>query len=299
MTPATRRQFLASTALAGAAAGVASLDAKPARAQAGNIEDVAIAFGLVTYLWGADWDLPTLLANCKQTNCPGVELRTTHAHKVEPELTEQQRAEVAKRFGDSGVTCVGIGSDERFDNPDPAVLKMAIERSKEFIRLSHDIGGSGVKVKPDRFHPNVPKEKTIEQIGKALNELGEYAAGFGQQVRLEVHGQCAELPTIKAIMDVATDENVFVCWNSNKQDLAGEGLAHNFELIRKRFGATCHIHELASPDYPFQDFLSLLVKTKWEGWCLMENASKPADRVAAMAAERKLFDAMIKKAAAG
>jgi hypothetical protein len=29
----------------------------------------------------------------------------------------------------------------------------------------------------------------------------------------------------------------------------------------------------------------------------MENASKPVDRVAAMAAERKLFDAMIKKAA--
>ena len=68
--------------------------------------------------------------------------------------------------------------------------------------------------------------------------------------------------------------------------------------MRKRFGATCHIHELASPDYPFQHLLNLLIKSKWEGWCLMENASKPADRVAAMAAERKLFDEMIKKAAA-
>jgi hypothetical protein len=99
-----------------------------------------------------------------------------------------------------------------------------------------------------------------------------------------------------------TDDAVAICWNSNKQDLAGSGtpaenLATNFELVRKRFGATCHIHELASPDYPFQDLLSLLVKSKWEGWCLMENASKPADRVAAMAAERKLFDEMIKKAA--
>jgi sugar phosphate isomerase/epimerase len=284
---------------AAAAIGAAAVAPAAARAQA---EEVAIAFGLVTYLWGADWDLPTLLANCKKANCPGVELRTTHAHKVEPDLTEQQRADVARRFGDSGVTCVGIGSDERFDNPDPAVVKKAVERSKEFIRLSHDIGGSGVKVKPDRFHPNVPKEKTIEQIGTALNELGEYAAGFGQQVRLEVHGQCAELPTIKAIMDVATSDNVFVCWNSNKTDLAGDGaaaenLAKNFALVRKRFGATCHIHELASPDYPFQDFINLLVKSKWEGWCLMENATKPADRVAAMAEERKLFDAMIKKAA--
>ncbi len=296
MLAVSRRRFVESAAAIGAAIAAAP---SVALAQA---EDVPIAFGLVTYMWGADWDLPTLLANCKKSNCPGVELRTTHAHKVEPELTEQQRSDVARRFADSGVTCVGIGSNERFDDPDPAVVKKAIERSKEFIRLSHDIGGSGVKVKPDRFHASVPREKTIEQIGKALNELGEYAAGFGQQVRLEVHGQCAELPTIKAIMDVATDKNVFVCWNSNKQDLAGEGapadnLAKNFGLVRQRFGATCHIHELASPDYPFQELINLLVKSKWEGWLLMENASKPADPVAALAAERKLFDAMVKKAA--
>jgi len=300
MSGLSRRTFLGSTAALGAA-GIASVAIQPAKAA--DADDVAIGFGLVTYMWGADWDLPTLLENCRKTNCPGVELRTTHAHKVEPELNEQQRADVAKRFGDAGVTCVGIGSDERFDNPDPAVVKKAIERSKQFIRLSHDIGGSGVKVKPDKFWPNVEKQKTIEQIGKALNELGEYAAGFGQQVRLEVHGQCGELPTIKAIMDVATDDNVAVCWNSNKTDLTGDGsaaenLAKNFELVHKRFGATCHIHELAAPDYPFQDLVNLLVKSKWEGWCLMENASKPADRVAAMAAERKLFDAMIKKAVA-
>ena len=291
----SRRQFLASTAAAGAIAGTATFAPQPARAAS---EDVAIAFGLVTYMWGADWDLPTLLKNCKETGVQGVELRTTHAHKVEPELTDAQRQEVAKRFADSGVTCVGIGSNERYDDPDPAVLKKAIERSKEFIRLSHDIGASGVKVKPDRFWPNVPQEKTLEQIGKALNELGEYATGFGQQIRLEIHGQVgADLAHIKALMDIAKDENVALCWNSNKTDLEGGGLVKNFELVRKRFGTTCHIHELESPDYPFQDFINLLVKSKWEGWCLMENASKPADRVAAMAHERKVFDAMIKQAA--
>src|SRR5262245_42665296 len=289
----SRRQFLASSA-AGAALGLSALAPRPARAA----DDLSIGFGLVTYMWGADWDLPTLLANCKKTNVLGIELRTTHAHKVEPELNEQQRGEVAARFADAGVTCVGIGSDERLCNPDLAILKKAIEKSKEFIRLSHDIGGSGVKVKPNDFHPPVPREKTIEQIGKALNELGEYAAGFGQQIRLEVHGRCAELPTIKAIMDVATNENVGICWNSNKQDLAGAGLTKNFELVRKRFGATCHIHELESKDYPFQDLLNMLVKSKWEGWCLMENATKPCDRVAAMADQRQLFDVMIKKALA-
>src|SRR3954466_11192130 len=156
MTPCSRRDFLAASAAAGAACMTGPLAASRARAAS---ETPAIAYGLVTYMWGAEWDLPTLLENCKKTNVLGVELRTTHAHKVEPDLNDQQRAEVARRFADSGVTCVGIGSDERLCNPDPAKHQAAIEKSKAFVRLSHDIGGSGVKVKPNDFHPPVPPEK--------------------------------------------------------------------------------------------------------------------------------------------
>ena len=294
MLTSSRRDFLSQSALLAAGAAAASLASRTTLAAE---EPPAISFGLVTYMWGADWDLPTLLKNCKKTGVLGVELRTTHAHKVEPDLDEAGREKVRNLFADSGVTFVGIGSDERFDNPDPAKVKAAIEKTKQFIRLSHDIGGSGVKVKPDKFYDNVPHEKTIEQIGKALNELGEFAAGFGQQIRLEVHGQCGELPTIKAIMDVAKDDNVFVCWNSNDTDLKGDGLEKNFALVRKRFGQTVHVRELDTPSYPFQDLMNLLVKSKYEGWMLLEASSKPEDRVAALAAQKKLFDQMLKKAA--
>src|SRR5437763_9649998 len=249
MIALSRRQLLASSAAVGAAYGLGSV--LPKRTEAAD-DPPAIAYGLVTYMWGAEWDLPTLLANCKKANVLGVELRTTHAHKVEPDLNDKQRADVAARFADSGITCVGIGSDERLCNPDPVLHKKAIEKSKEFVRLSHDIGGSGVKVKPNDFHPPIPPEKTIEQIGKALNELGEYAAGFGQQIRLEVHGKCAEPATIKKIMDVATNENVFLCWNSNKTDLTGEGLEKNFRMLRPRFGATLHVRDFNAVDYSWE-----------------------------------------------
>jgi sugar phosphate isomerase/epimerase len=283
----SRRTFLATSA------GAAALSALPLSARAADAKGENIAFGLVTYQWGKDWDLPTLFANCKKTGVLGVELRTTHAHKVEPSLTAEQRLEVQKRFADSGVTLVGIGSDERFDNPDPEKVKKAIEATKEFVRLSHDIGGTGVKVKPDRFYDNVPKEKTIEQIGKALNELGEYAAGFGQQIRLEVHGGCAELPVIASIMKVATDQNVGVCWNSNKQDLEGAGLEANFKMVRDRFGATCHVRELNGKDYPWDKLMKLLVDTDYSGWVLLEASSTPEDRVAALAEQKDVFDKLL------
>lgn len=291
MQSVARREFLQWSAGGAAALAAHSLLAPHAVAQ--SKKGSRIAFGLVTYMWGAEWDVPTLLANCKKTNVLGVELRTTHKHGVEPNLDDQQREAVRKQFAAAGVTLVGIGSNERYDHPDPANLKKAIDATKDFIRLSHDIGGSGVKVKPDSFHKDVPREKTIEQIGKALNELGEYGSGFGQQIRLEVHGQCAELPTIKAIMDIATNDNVYICWNSNPQDLQGDGLEKNFHLVRKRFGETVHIHELEGKSYPWAQLFELLVKTDYAGWLLLEAASKPEDKVAALAEQKALFDKLL------
>lgn len=283
----SRRAVLKSSAV-----GAAAMAAGPLLlpdAQGAEKKGSQMAYGLVTYMWGADWDLPTLLTNCEQTGVLGVELRSTHKHGVEPSLNKQQRAEVKKRFDASPVTLLGPGSNERFDNPDPAVVKKAIEASKAFIVLSHDVGGTGVKVKPDRFWPDVPREKTIEQIGNALNELGEFAAGFGQQVRLEVHGQCNELPTIKKIADIATDPNVALCWNCNPQDLEGAGLASNFNLVKDRFGETFHVHEF-DDKYPYAELMKLLVEMDYAGWLLLEASSKPADRVAALAEQRKLFE---------
>jgi sugar phosphate isomerase/epimerase len=295
MNQTSRRSFLQYSAGATAAALIAG-PLSHSLAAADRKRGLNMAFGLVTYMWGADWDLPTLLANCEKAQVLGVELRTTHKHGVEPSLNEKQRAEVRDRFADSNVTLVGLGSNERFDDPDPAKVKQAIEATKQFLRLSHDIGSTGVKVKPDSFHADVPREKTIQQIGRALNELGEYGAGLGQQVRLEVHGQCNELPTIKAIMDVADNENVAVCWNSNPQDLQGAGLEANLNMVYKRFGATCHIHELESKDYPYQQLFNLLVKYDYNGWLLLEAGSKPADRVAALIEQRKLFEQLVAKA---
>lgn len=289
----SRRGFIASCAAGAAAAAVTQVRDAFAQKPGDKME-----FGLVTYLWGRDWDLPTLIGNSEKSGVLGVELRTTHAHGVERDLNAQQRADVAKRFADSKAILVGLGSNERFDHADAAGLKQAIEATKAFVKLSHDVGGSGVKVKPNSFQKDIPREKTIEQIGKALNVVGEFGADYGQEIRLEVHGQCAELPTIKAIMDVAQHKNVGVCWNSNKQDLEGEGLEHNFNLVRDRFGATAHIRELNEEGYPYQQLFDLFVKTDYDGWILLEARTNPKDRVVALIEQRKLFADMVAKAQA-
>jgi len=253
-------------------------------------------FGLVTYQWGKDWDLPTLIANCQMSKVLGVELRTEHAHGVESSLSAEQRREVKKRFGASGVTLVGLGTNFAFHYVDQAALKKDIEGAKEYIKLSRDVGGSGVKVKPNDLPKGVPPEKTIEQIGKSLNELGRFAVDYGQEIRLEVHGSCSPLPVIKQIMDVADNPNVGVCWNCNSEDLQGKGLQYNFNLVKGRFSNIVHVRELNIGDYPYQELMNLLVGMDYAGWILLEARTNPEDRVKALSEQRQVFEQMVAKA---
>ena len=291
----TRRDFLKSSLVFGAGTLVAG--SLPRLAQSMELL-TRMRFGLVTYLWAKDWDLPTLIANCEKTGVLGVELRTQHAHGVESNLSAPQRREVKKRFADSPVTLVGLGTNFAFHYAEAARLRSDIDGAKQYIELSRDVGGSGVKVKPNDLPKGVPQAKTIEQIGKSLNELGRFGAEYGQKIRLEVHGGCSPLPIIKGIMDVADHPNVGVCWNCNSQDLQGQGLEHNFNLVKNRFSDIVHVRELNVGSYPYQALMNLFVAMDYEGWILLEARTNPDDRVKALAEQREVWEQMVAKAKA-
>ena len=253
--------------------------------------------GLVTYQWAKDWDLPTLIANCEKTGYLGVELRTEHAHGVETKLTASERADVRKRFADSPVECLGYGSNFEYHSPDSAKLRQNIDQTKEYLKLCKDIGASGIKVKPNDLPANVPKEKTIAQIASSLNEVGKYASDLGQLVRVEVHGNLTqEIPNMKAIFDQVTESNVKMCWNCNDQDLLPPGLVANFNSVRKWFGDTVHVREFNVGDYPYQQLMNLFAGIKYDGWILLEARTEPADKIAAMNEQLKIFNEMVVKA---
>jgi len=292
MADPTRRDVLVGAMGLGTAAVFAGSPwSRPLQAAEGRGQN--IAFGMVTYLWGKDWDLATLLGNCRLAGVLGVELRTGHAHKVEPSLSAAQRVEVKRRFADGPVTLVSLGSAEDFHSPDPARLKKSIEATKAFVKLGHDVGASGVKVRPNDLPKGVPQEKTIEQIGKSLNVVGAFGADYGQQIRLEVHGACAPLPIMKRIMDVADHPNVALCWNSNVSDLKEEGLEANFNLVKSRFGATAHVRPLDSRDYPFAQLIALFVAMDYHGWLLLEAGGVPEDPLKALKQQKTLFEKMV------
>lgn len=256
-----------------------------------------IRFGLVTYMWGHDLELPELIELCTTTGVTGVELRVDHAHGVTPELSKDARKEIRRRFRGSPVEVVGMGTNQQFDQPDRNDLRASIDRTVEYIKLSSDIGGSGVKVKPNQFHPGVPRSRTIEQIGRALGQLARVGLDYGQQIRLEVHGrETQEINIIKDIMDVADHPNATVCWNSNDADLRGRGFAGNFELLKDRLGGVVHVRELNRTDYPYAELIQLLADNNYRGWVMLEGHQLPADRNSALLEQRKIFDTLLTNA---
>lgn len=300
MNNQTRRDFLKTTLAAPAAfAAAGPLFAAENADQPPHKPGSKMRIGLCTYLWGQDWDVPTLIANCRKAGYAGIELRVDHAHKVSAKLTDAERRQVKKQFTDGKITFVGMGCNWDFHHTDPAKVLANIEGAKADVILSRDCGGSGVKVKPNALPKEVSVAQTCTQIANACNVLGKFAADYKQEIRVEVHGTgTSDLPIMKQIFDQVTAPNVGVCWNCNGEDLKGEGLEHNFKLVNKRFGTILHAREFSIGDYPYQQLFDLLVAMDYKGWILLEARTKPADRVAAMIEQREVFEQMVKNAQA-
>src|SRR5260370_42214418 len=164
MNSPTRRQFLDRSARAGAA--IIALRSATAAKRVSKMR-----FGLMTYQWAIDWDVPTLIANCTKAKAFAVELRTSahYAHGVEVTVGEVQRREVKKQFADSPVQIAGLASAERFDWPDADRLNKAIAIAKEHVKLSHDIGGHGVRVFPNNYHPRIAKRRADGPMHRSAN----------------------------------------------------------------------------------------------------------------------------------
>ncbi len=271
MTIRQRRTFLR-TGGALALAGLTATSASPASAEEKR-QPPKFRLGMVTYNIAAKWDVPAILRVCKAVGISPVELRTTHAHGVEPSLSKEQRKEVRRRFADAGIDIWGCGTVCEFHSPDPAVVDKNIETCKAFIELAADLGGRGVKVRPNDLPKDVPVEKTLEQIGRALIPCGKAAADANVEIWVEVHGRGTALPpNIKQIMEHCGHPSVGLTWNSNPSDIKNGSIAEYFHLLRPWI-RSCHINEIYKDftrAYPYRELFQLFRETHYDRVTLIE-----------------------------
>ncbi len=225
--------------------------------------------GLVTYNVAKAWDIDTILRLLEETGFEGVEFRSTHAHGVEPTLSAVERAAVRKKCAERGMKQVSLGTACEFHSPDSAIVRKNIEECRAFVLLARDLGARGIKVRPNGLPKEVPEEKTIEQIGRALTECGAFAQDHGVEIWVEVHGQGTKKPAnMRRIMDACGHPAVGITWNSNDSDVADGSVSAAFALLQP-FIRCCHITDLWS-DYPYRELFSLLVGSGYDRFNLCE-----------------------------
>ncbi len=288
MTRCSRRSFLLSSTAGGGCA--AALHGTGSRFSFAGAPPAPMKIGIVTYNIAKDWDVPTIIKNCTETKYDGVELRTGHAHGVELSLTPDQRAEVKKRFADSAVRIAQLGGTYEFHSADPAEVRKNIEGCKQYILLARDVGSPAVKVRPNGLQTKrgIPVEKTLEQIGKSLAELGKAGADAGIEVRLEVHGsETSRIEYAQKIMEIADHPMVTINWNSNQSDLQGGTLEENFARLAPKIRHV-HMRDLYLEEYPWRRLAGLLAAAKFGGYCCAEIPESP-DPLRVMRYYRALF----------
>lgn len=250
-----------------------------------------LKIGLMTYTLGKDWDIETIIKNCTEAEWKSVELRTTHKHGVEVNLSAAQRTDVKKRFKDSALETISLASAFQYHSTDPAEVKTNIEGTKEYIKLAKDVGATGIRVFPNAFIDGTDKEKTMEQIGKSLAEVAAFANDYGVEIRVCVHGKGTNTPpVIKKIIDYSQSPYVYVNWNCGDPDREGEGLEYNFNLLKDRIRGV-HMHDLHDQNYPYRQFLKLLAESGFKGYCNAE-VGQSCEPVMFMKYYRALFLAL-------
>jgi len=272
------------SAISGFATSAMALALKGASAGANSLIDAGepkFKLGSVTYNILQGFDLTTLLDICQKTGISPIEFRTTHKHGVEPTLNAQARRDIKKQCADAGVDIWGCGSVCEFHAADESVVEKNIETCKTFLQLVSDIGGKGVKVRPNGFPKGVPVEKTVEQIGKSLQVCGKAADAVGVEVWVEVHGAGTQEPAhMKSIMEQTNHKKVGITWNSNPTDVKKGSVAESFAMLQPWI-RSCHINDLnndAKGLYPYRELFRLLRESGYDRTTLIEVGQSIPDK---------------------
>ncbi len=286
-----RRNFIKTAALTTAATvvpvGAGSL-AESLQQKQLALNPNPLKIGIMTYTIAQDWDIETIIKNLTEAHYQTVELRTTHAHGVEVDLSPSRRAAIKRRFKDSPLEVISLASGFEYHSPDKGLLKKNIDGTKEYIKLASDVGAVGIRVFGNALPNGVPEQKTEQQIGKALAEVGEFGFNNGVEVRICVHGTGTNRPSvIKKIIDRSQSPHVWVNWNCNPEDTLENGFEANFNLLKDRIHGV-HMHELWMPDYPYRQLFNLLSDNGYKGYCNAEIDGNP-DPVRFLKYYRALF----------
>ena len=231
-----------------------------------------------TYVICGDMELGKLIDVAKSSGYLGIEFRAESGqkHGVEPEISKAQRAEIKEKMASAGMATSCISTSVRYESPDTSERAKNIERAKQFVELAADIDCGRIRTFGNNFPKGVEKEEVIKYVGESLREVGEFAADHNVEVLLEMHGHFYYWEYCLNAVKTANHPNVWINYNSDNRDLVDGSVEETYRHVAE-YLRHVHMHDLASPTFPYKELYQLLKDDGYNGYMSLELGYKGGD----------------------
>ena len=159
-----------------------------------------------------DWPLDKILDVAAANHYNGIEIRgiqrEMNLSKSPHFNSDAAIKETRKKFSDKNLKIVGLGSSAAMHHADQAERGKAMDEAKQFIEIADKAGCPYVRVFPNNFPKETPKEKTMELMTSGLNELAEFSKGTKVKVLMETHGDLIWSDDLVKVMNTVNAEQV-------------------------------------------------------------------------------------------
>ena len=171
------------------------------------------------------WPWAKVLEQASALGYQGIELRGLEGEMdltKRPEFSALRLAETKRSLADRGLVITDLGSSARMHEREPSKRATQLDEAQRFIDLAHNLGAPWIRVFPDAYFPDEPRDHTQQRIGQTLAELGAFARGSGVGVLVESHGALTDSASLVAVMKAASGApNVGLVWDTHHTVVEG------------------------------------------------------------------------------
>lgn len=233
-----------------------------------------------------DWSFKQITEFARKHHYDGLELRGL-LRQMDllqcPEFNSQKNRQTTLRImNDNGLKFVNLGSSATLHFPTGAEREKNLDEGKRYIDLAYDIQCPYVRVFPNNFPKDQPKNKTIELIAGGLQVLGEHAKEKNVKVLMETHGDAVWTEDLEMIMQTTAHLYVGLVWDfCNMWTVTKESPARMYGKLKNYIHHT-HIKDaklvngkpqyvlLGEGDVPIFEAIDLLKKNGYKGYYSFE-----------------------------
>ena len=227
-----------------------------------------------------EWDLDRIITAAREWGYDGVEWRG-YQDEMElpraPIFTAAARNETRRRFQDSALEFVCLGSSVRLSDPAPERRERERSAFAAYAELARFLGCGLVRVFGGNLPSGVDRAAALPEMAAFVRELGEIAAEHGVTLVLETHDAFSTGAQVAELLRRADHPSVGALWDLHHPYRQGEPPETTVQVLDpylrhahvkdSRDGHYCLMGE---GDVPLARMLGLLRERGYEGWISVE-----------------------------